>query len=511
VRNERDSKGRLNVRTKTYQWLTGLVGFGFVGGAIASGCGGGSSDLGTALVPAIGFASPTQITSGSSAITLGSRASGLAAALTTPDMRARIEGILGAGDIADCFADTFNFQFQVNDAECYGPQLVYADHPGGSPTMDSCGPVTPTPSGHSGCLPGRDLGVWSATNGTSGEACSAAQLNALVNGTAGAVNTGLEILAGVSCVLSNRGVDLPAAGSTLDVTEELDGVSEAITFTSASLERESVAHSSGGPIYKLTVAATVSGQEVHFTIRNTESASGVFGQFFGDIKQAAAAGYYGFSVVYSDDGELTSFEMRSATTPEDAGRTNLIGTDNRYSFATFLAEGSGQPDNSNARHMIATVDNGTGAGTVNFAWQAGGSDDNTRVFRAKTAALAAATAGYAYFGFGPAINSASVGTIDGMCCNWAGPGASCTVGARNSANVQAQSFASSGGVLTPSDSKITYAPTNNCDANSAGTFKYAIPAVWNGSGSSVSATNVTNNLTSQTQYGAVDTLTAPTF
>lgn len=504
----------LNRRRSIYTFLTvGAAGV-LIFGAFMSGCGASPND--SVVVPSLGFASPTQSVSAAttrlSAVTSGS-------ALTLSELRQRVEDILAtpdsSSDPADCFSTITSFNVMINDASCYGPQLVMAGHPGGIPTDTTCSATNPTPLNtyqtKDGCLPSKDLGIWSETE-TTGEACSAAQLNQLILSTAGAANSGIEIMAGVMCVMEMKSIALPSAGSSVDLTSDLAGVSTAISFDSATLEQESTAHSSGAPIYKLAITATVGTQDVSFTLRNAKDGSSSFGHLFGSVNMGSASGIYGISVTYSDDSaaDTVSFEMRSATTPESAGTASLFGADSRYSFTTFLANGNGRVDNSNARSLIASVDRDTGYGTANFAWQAGGSDGNTRVFRATTSSTVAGASGVAYFGFGAAINATSVGEMDGMCCNWAGPGATCnSSGSRNSPSVQAQTFSKTvGGVFAPVVSKIAYAPTNTCNST-AGSFKYGTPTEWNAG--TITSTSVTNSLVSEDSLGAVATLSAPTF
>ena len=58
---------------------------------------------------------------------------------------------------------------------CYGPALYYKNHKN---YAGATSPGTCTVSGAAnGCLPTGDLGLWSATNGSNGEACAAAKMN----------------------------------------------------------------------------------------------------------------------------------------------------------------------------------------------------------------------------------------------------------------------------------------------------------------------------------------------
>jgi hypothetical protein len=94
--------------------------------------------------------------------------------------------------------------------------------------------------------------------------------------------------------------------------------------------------------------------------------------------------------------------------------------------------------------------------------------------------------GCGYYGYGPDVgsNAGDVGEIDGMICNWAGPGS--TLPKTSVTKVQRQCFSrNSDGLLvsisTDSDGDstaeglaITYAPTNSCDKAASSTLTYGI-------------------------------------
>ncbi len=73
----------------------------------------------------------------------------------------------------------------------------------------------------------------------------------------------------------------------------------------------------------------------------------------------------------------------------------------------------------------------------------------------------------------------------------------------------------SSGLFVPSTSNITYAPTNSCNYSTGSGFVYALPGSdagkWGASGSSITSSSVTNNLTSLTAAGTIPTVTEPTF
>jgi hypothetical protein len=92
----------------------------------------------------------------------------------------------------------------------------------------------------------------------------------------------------------------------------------------------------------------------------------------------------------------------------------------------------------------------------------------TRVFQAHTEAQSnGPDQGMGYFGFGPAITSPDVGSILGMICNWAGPGAQHPWEGEVpdvTPLVQGQTMArdETSGLFVPVTNRIQYAPVNSC-------------------------------------------------
>jgi hypothetical protein len=380
-------------------------------------------------------------------------------------------------------------------------------------TCDSTSGVT---SGSTYCLPGGDLGIWEATETGTGEACASTKMNALVGDVAERVNTSLKLLAAVVCVAKVEGRAQPDKGASLDLTSSVSAAYTGATVTAAKIERESSDTTAGNAIYKLTFAGTISSTPVSITLRHAPSSTGedFSGRLNGTvaITGGGASSQEGFSVVYSQSGSSVSYVLKSGQTPTSS-TTSLFDSSGNYLFSAFTSiTGAG-----NGKYLIASVNKTSGLGTVKFAWQAGQNDSKTRVFHANTTAGTSADSGFAYFGFGPKIDSVNVGNIGGMCCNWAGPGGVCMGSSYDLADkAQSQVMSrNSSGLFVPSSSSITYAPTNSCNHSTATTFKYAPPGTgtgkWGADGSSISAAAVTNNLTSLTAAGTMPTVTEPTF
>ena len=117
----------------------------------------------------------------------------------------------------------------------------------------------------------------------------------------------------------------------------------------------------------------------------------------------------------------------------DAGTDLLTGWANNFNFARYQ------------------LNINTGAGEYQSAWQAGRGD------------------GCGYFGFGSDIaSSTGVGTIDGMICNWTGPGNTKTTQSlvqQQCMNLNTTSgiYESDGSTSGSTRLAISYAPTNSCD------------------------------------------------
>lgn len=409
--------------------------------------------------------------------------------------KTEISEILAKSKDSDCFSGV-KFKAFSKSVSCYGPELVYQNHPGGS------GPAGGSPSCPPGasCLPTGDLGIWSATEGADSEACSVAQVNALVGDVASYVNNGIKLMAGMACLLKVKSKTMPTSGTSLTLATEMQSSITGSTITVATVSREST-DSGSNPVYKVVVQGSIDGNAISVTLRHSPATTGDFkGKIYGTVAVNSTSNK-AFSVSYEQSGSglrylsrMANFATSTATVFDSAGTMTLSGF------------------NSDARYLVGNVDKDSGLGAVKFAWQAGANDSKTRVLHVKTSTSSGTDSGYAYFGFGPSMSSTSVGDIGGMCCNWAGPGGTCMSGTYNTTKVQGQSISrsSTSGVFTASSSKITYAPTNSCDHTPATTFKYGTTTQWGSSGTSVTAANVTNDLIAIGSLGDIGTLTSPT-
>ena len=149
----------------------------------------------------------------------------------------------------------------LDKANCYGPSVSYEKHPDAE-TSDI---------NFNGQLPGGDLGMWLPRNPPTGDACAAAQFNAIMFKPRIQVNFMLKMAA---AAMASSGV--PAAGETKTVTTAMNakvsGSGTGISFDSATVSR-----ASQGGIYRIDFVMsfpTSFGQgsrKVHLSMSHTPS------------------------------------------------------------------------------------------------------------------------------------------------------------------------------------------------------------------------------------------------
>jgi hypothetical protein len=342
-----------------------------------------------------------------------------------------------------------------------------------------------------GCLGGGVLVLWEASEPT-GEACTAATMNAHVTSVASLVNSSVTLMAGLICAAQVQGDDLPAGGAPIDLHAVLTENLEGAAFTTASLER--LAPGAGGrETYRIVIDGTIGDSALSVTAVHApgdDAGDGQSGVITGHLDRPDPfSGPYrkAFSVRYAVAGGEVSYELRSGNTAVTVERDALFGPDGAFDYEAQLRRAQdGSTGAAGGLFERAVIDGTTGLGTLVHAWQAGNHDGYTRVFQASTApgAGGAPDSGVGYFGFGPPLDSPALGSVMGMWCNWSGPGSqvlhpwSAESAAAMTPKVQGQTIARDPetGLFAPVVNRITYAPTNSCDlgadAVSAG-FRYA--------------------------------------
>lgn len=390
--------------------------------------------------------------------------------------------------------DDINFLRPPPSATCYGPTLGFSGHvdsgtPDGNTTDDG-------PEDDDGQLPGGDLGLWQATEPSTGEACCVAKFNSIIGEVQQYINAGTHTATAAmgAAAMDESLREPPAKGETNDlapkVNEEYDAAGVPIDVTVATLMREANDTAAGDPIFETllnqTAALPIAGggsRSVsietileHVPMGGTADAptnDTNCGQLIQAVNILAAdrpeglgncGGANGITrcmrIDYCKDSETTmSFLFQTAEfcgLDKDCG--NVDPSDK---------VGPGNTDGW-GNNFYKTVCNVTDTGgKCTQAWQAGPMDNNTRVLNVEVS-----DTGKCFFGYGPDVAAASgVGSIDRMICNWAGPGNNHT----GQSLAQRQTLVkNSSGLWVPETNNITYAPTNSC-SKPAGNMTYQIP------------------------------------
>lgn len=141
--------------------------------------------------------------------------------------------------------DLNSFFANYAKADCYGPQVLYSNHPDGADQVPAR-------------LPGGDTGMWLAREGdqTTGIPCSAAQFRALMEPVKKRINATLIFGARMR---SLAGSALPTSGNTLVLTSDVNTFYQTLlpTGITGSVTSATIANNAGS--YTYTVIATGSG------------------------------------------------------------------------------------------------------------------------------------------------------------------------------------------------------------------------------------------------------------
>ena len=126
------------------------------------------------------------------------------------DKVARLKAVLNSTDINQCHK-AIPRKMKGSGGKyvsCYGPDLVYVNHPYDNST---------------GTLPGGDLGIWTAYNdNTTQEACAVGQMNLLMDKIGRKVDLAMGITAMMICAAKNDGLTKPTIdGEALDVKDSV--------------------------------------------------------------------------------------------------------------------------------------------------------------------------------------------------------------------------------------------------------------------------------------------------
>jgi hypothetical protein len=397
------------------------------------------------------------------ALVLGSRIDALLAGATPtrPVVRFDADRFLGA----------------ARHAGCYGPRLKFDNHPEGSASA--------------GELPTGDLGLWSAIDAETGQACAAAALDARLDAIAWRTHTALMALAGFVDAARTAGKPLPASGRSLSLVAEMNAAHPGVTFTTASVSRDAA----GAWTYTARFSFTDRGgqpRSAELVLAHTPGADRT--RYDGLLTYAVTRGTTDLrNCPPSSGGTIDVGTLRYVRSGEAA--MDVVVREGNYcgagtptalasSVADFAADGQLDPAAkwdgrrgwaNDFSRFGASYAPRTLAGRYAFAWQAGHFDGHARLFNVglNHDAASGRRDGEAWFGFGDDIAS-STGTIRGFICNWAGPGARRTM--QPYAQRQNLSFDDAAGRWTPTNnaaasSNLAYAPTNDC-TYAGGAFRY---------------------------------------
>lgn len=384
------------------------------------------------------------------------------------------------------FFNPTRFLASVTNAGCYGPSVLYQNHPD-HPTA---------PTSNSGTLPSGDLGMWTVTDTATGHVCASAQLDARMDGISQRANTGLMTLASLINVGAAAGKALPAAGSSLSLVPEMNTAFSAsgLTFSTATVAQSSASVWTYTVQFSFTdTASPPLLHNVEIKLTHTPGASST--NYGGLLTYAVTRGSVNRLNCPGDTVDVGTLKYsRTGTTVANLVHRegNYCGTGTPSSLATSVADFSsdGQLDPAgkwpgtgtrgwanNFSRFGANYDPTTSQGYYALGWQAGYNDGNSRLFNIglnynSTTEL---RDGESYFGYGSDIATSS-GAIQGFICNWAGPGNSHTL--QDYFQRQFVTFNDTSGKWeagasgAPSSSNITFAPTNSCAYAGGGTFHY---------------------------------------
>ncbi|MBF0103858.1 MAG: hypothetical protein HQM16_00910 [Deltaproteobacteria bacterium] len=386
-----------------------------------------------------------------------------------------INNILTGTEPSDCVFDPEPLLRPSQNADCYGPVVNYSNHP------DSNLP-------NSGQLPSGDVGLWTKNEADTGEACSAAQQNERIAGVSDKADVILKALASMICIANVTGVDLPAAGETINLTADMTAVSS--SFSNATLS-QSTDPDTGNDVYTYTLEFTftpVDNDQInamrvtvgleHMPLAETGDADtndapyrGKFTyQYDWPLSYKCLEGHALSSVAGS-----TLYHKTSATALAfDAAWAIYCGGLDERDESPFTANRLLDPTQDwtdNYSRFLANFNPENLSGNYAYAWQAGHQDSHSRVFNLHINSDETLT-GDAFYGYGPHSDTTEFdGRISGFICNWAAPG--------NNNHVlldlvQHQSIAQSvTGVFTEQSSNIRYAPTNSCNYTASQTDPFS--------------------------------------
>ena len=355
------------------------------------------------------------------------------------------------------------------NAACFGPAMDYKNHPNATNSLTA-----------NGQLPSGDLGLWKDKDGN-GVACAAAELDARLIGTAARANGALGAMAALLGTAYKKAGALPTAGTSVDVTSELNTLLSTNGITGATVNSAIIKRDSAGTTWEYALdigfSVTVSGVPISLQLSSTlaHSLGAAPAQGNGLLKYAlkmpsasclpSTSSTLIGSVKYAQGGSAAL--QTNVREGEYCGSYTLSSAPTTTWDSTGQASASG-PWSNNFSRFAGDFSPLTRGGNYLFAWQAGTNDLNARIFAMSVDG--SARTGDAWYGFGEAIQT-TTGNINGFLCNWAGPNASRSVLTKY-AQRQKIAFNATSYKWEPSASQLRYAPVNTCQYDGTKTFWY---------------------------------------
>lgn len=434
--------------------------------------------------------------------------------LESQNVSSYIQKVVRGESVPDATTLPLNGFFKsYTSAPCYGPQVAYLQHnDGANATLAT--------------LPGGDVGMWLDRNGdqTTGTPCAAAQLNALMDPIKSRANASL-ILGARMVSLAVSGSGLPAASTSSSLKTSFQTFIDGILPLGTTAEVTLAGITNNGSdsfTYQWRVKFTKAPKEMWLLVNLThqKTSSGYTGLLqyatseLGANTQATAQCPTSkkLAVVGTmryNKSSATQLDFSSREAPYCVAAADDLVTD----FASWVSVDSNKEldntkttntdskgwhqDGGGFKRFAASFNPDTGAGNYLFAWQAGIGDPNSRMFAVNSAYNSSSEARTlkAFFGFAPNMAATSnQGQLGELICNWAGPGNNKTVGHKKFQSQLLSLTASDPDWSFPTnvatDSKIRFAPTNNC--NSTGAMNFDVDA--SGSLAAGEGATVTNTL-----------------
>jgi hypothetical protein len=321
---------------------------------------------------------------------------------------------------------------------------------------------------------------------------------------------GLLMAAVMRRAVSAGGLSLPSAGTSIDIKTQtaaaLAPASLPATVDTATLSLDSTGKTF---TYRLVLASTATGASAkrgEMILRHTPGTT--FSDYSGLLQVAGFALDNDVAFGCDDQMDGGNFKVARVSTLSYSRASNAmsfasrsshycghptagVGANDAAQVASFDAKGELDPKvKVPGRSRGATLgwrgdytryagdfDKTTAEGKFLLAWQAGPNDSHSRALAA-TGALNAATGDRTikgFFAYADEISNAGTAIdLQGMICNWAGPGNSHAPKLRFQSQVA--TLASGATAYTLGSSLITYAPTVKCDTNPTGTMLFDVDA-----------------------------------